>query len=715
MLNINVNGVQYKSERGLTILQFCLSNGINIPSFCYHERLNIAGNCRMCLVEVKGLPKPIESCTMLLQDNMSIFTETPFVKKAQENILESVLFMHPLDCPICDQGGECDLQDQAFQYGADRGRFYGARRLVFDKNCGFFIKTVMTRCIHCTRCVRFSAEICNSPYFGTLKRGSSTEIAYYKVKPFRSELSGNVIDLCPVGALTSKPHAFIGRPWEDSFESESFDILDPLGSSISVLSTNTKLIKIIPRIENNVNKEWISDRIRFSYDSLEHNRLLVSYKKKGYSYKKKNLYTLKKKISSGMFKLSSNYFSNTSVDFSFFYALYSLSLTSNYFKNFSFYRNLFFYRSNLYSNLDFRSNFIDFFFLDSLNNYDSFFFFNLSLKQEYPIFNSYLNMYSKKNSSNVFCYGNPIYFNLNIQHIGSNFKSIVSFFKGNHLFSKNLYDSHSVLYLGQNILNTSYYFKDNILFKGFYNYLELISNSFYFNKRLFNLNFFNLFTSLQDSSLVEIGYIYNTEKLIKNQNNFSLNLFFFSISVLFIGFSSFKNQYFFKKTINFFDSYHNLSSSSFFSNNSKLYFTTHGFSFKNQEFSPKYILPLSSFFERPSENIFMYYGYLGKKTVKHFLNSSFVHSELYYLNLFFNKIFSTKNNKKKLTSKKFTDFKINFSFNIKDLRLNNCLSSKLSLYGLNNKNSFYTQENLIVHSKNLTKAKDLFLKIPFSL
>jgi len=231
MVTVIINGVEVLVDKNSTVLQACESIGIEIPRFCFHERLSVAGNCRMCLVEVEKSPKPQASCALPVMNNMKIFTDTPLVKKAREAVLEFLLINHPLDCPICDQGGECDLQDQAMIYGSDSSRFYEYKRGVENKNIGPLVKMIMTRCIHCTRCVRFMSEVAGLGDFGTTGRGNSTEIGTYIEKNLNSELSGNIVDLCPVGALTSKPYAFKARPWElTSFD--TLDISDGLGCNI---------------------------------------------------------------------------------------------------------------------------------------------------------------------------------------------------------------------------------------------------------------------------------------------------------------------------------------------------------------------------------------------------------------------------------------------------------------------------------------------------
>ncbi len=259
MVEITINGIKRKVKPGLTIMQACELNNISIPHFCYHDKLSIAGNCRMCLVEVienpnNPLVKRIASCARNVSSGMDIYTNTALVKKAREGVLEFLLANHPLDCPICDQGGECDLQDQSVIFGGDRGRFYELKRATEDKNCGPLVKTLMTRCIHCTRCIRFSTEVAGVPIMGTTGRGADMEVGFYIEKVLASEVSGNVIDLCPVGALTSKPYAFTARSWElRSFN--SIDLFDAFGSNIRVDVRGSSIMRILPRINDSLNED----------------------------------------------------------------------------------------------------------------------------------------------------------------------------------------------------------------------------------------------------------------------------------------------------------------------------------------------------------------------------------------------------------------------------------------------------------------------------
>ncbi|XP_052755065.1 NADH-ubiquinone oxidoreductase 75 kDa subunit, mitochondrial [Galleria mellonella] len=263
---------------GTTVLQAAAQVGVEIPRFCYHERLAVAGNCRMCLVEVEKSPKPVAACAMPVMKGMRVKTDSDLTKKAREGVMEFLLVNHPLDCPICDQGGECDLQDQSMAFGSDKSRFtdihFSGKRAVEDKDVGPLIKTIMTRCIHCTRCIRFASEVAGVDDFGTTGRGSDMQVGTYVEKMFLSELSGNIIDLCPVGALTSKPYSFAARPWETR-RIDSVDVLDPLGSNIVVTTRTNEVLRILPRTNEEINEEWLSDKSRFACDGLKRQRLVT--------------------------------------------------------------------------------------------------------------------------------------------------------------------------------------------------------------------------------------------------------------------------------------------------------------------------------------------------------------------------------------------------------------------------------------------------------
>ena len=272
MLKLKVNDIEVEVEDGLTVLQACEQAGAEIPRFCYHEKLSIAGNCRMCLVEMEKSPKPIASCAMPVSDGMVIKTNTKKVEKARKGVMEFLLANHPLDCPVCDQGGECDLQDQSMFYGIDKSRFKENKRHVSEKYMGPLIKTQMTRCIHCTRCIRFATEVAGVPELGAIGRGENMEITTYLEKSMESEMSANVIDLCPVGALTSKPYVFEARPWELK-KTETIDVMDAVGSNIRVDTYGWEVKRVLPRINEEINEEWISDKTRYSCDGLKNQRL----------------------------------------------------------------------------------------------------------------------------------------------------------------------------------------------------------------------------------------------------------------------------------------------------------------------------------------------------------------------------------------------------------------------------------------------------------
>ena len=276
MPKLTIDGQEIEVPAGTTILQACEHAGIEVAHFCYHDRLAIAGNCRMCLVEVEKSPKPIASCAMPATDGMVVLTESPKAVKARKGVMEFLLINHPLDCPICDQGGECDLQDQAMAYGVDQSRFRENKRAVEDKYLGALVKTSMNRCIQCTRCVRFATEVAGVPELGAIGRGEDMEITTYLESAMTSELQSNVVDLCPVGALTSKPYAFAARPWELN-KTESIDVMDALGSAIRIDTRGREVMRILPRVNEDVNEEWISDKTRHVVDGLRTQRLDMPY------------------------------------------------------------------------------------------------------------------------------------------------------------------------------------------------------------------------------------------------------------------------------------------------------------------------------------------------------------------------------------------------------------------------------------------------------
>src|ERR1700730_3493921 len=284
MTKLIVDDIEVYVPVEYTLLQACEAAGAEIPRFCFHERLSIAGNCRMCLVELAGSPKPVASCAWGVRDCRpgpkgeppAVKTKSAMVKKAREGVMEFLLINHPLDCPICDQGGECDLQDQAMAYGVDTSRYAENKRAVENKYIGALVKTSMNRCIHCTRCVRFTTEVAGVSELGAIGRGEDMEITTYLESALTSELQGNLVDICPVGALTSKPYAFAARPWELN-KTESIDVMDALGCAIRIDTRGREVMRILPRTNEDINEEWISDKTRHVVDGLRTQRLDQPY------------------------------------------------------------------------------------------------------------------------------------------------------------------------------------------------------------------------------------------------------------------------------------------------------------------------------------------------------------------------------------------------------------------------------------------------------
>ena len=305
MPKLKVNDIEVEVEDGLTVLQACEKAGAEIPRFCYHEKLSIAGNCRMCLVEMEKSPKPIASCAMPAAEGMNIKTNTPFVEKARKGVMEFLLANHPLDCPVCDQGGECDLQDQSMFYGVDKSRYKENKRSVPEKHMGPLIKTQMTRCIHCTRCVRFATEVAGVSELGAIGRGEDMQITTYLEQSMQSELSANVIDLCPVGALTSKPYIFEARPWELK-KTETVDVMDAVGSNVRVDTYDWEVKRVLPLINEDINEEWISDKTRYACDGLLNQRLDTPYIKYNGKFEKASW--------DEVFKIMKSKFENASKD-----------------------------------------------------------------------------------------------------------------------------------------------------------------------------------------------------------------------------------------------------------------------------------------------------------------------------------------------------------------------------------------------------------------
>jgi NADH-quinone oxidoreductase subunit G len=431
MPKININGKEIEFEPGMTILQACEIAGAEIPRFCYHERLSIAGNCRMCLVEMDKSRKPIASCAMPAAEGMNIKTNTEMVEKARKGVMEFLLANHPLDCPVCDQGGECDLQDQSLYYGVDKSRFSENKRFVSEKYMGPLIKTQMTRCIHCTRCVRFATEVAGVPEIGAIGRGENMEITTYLEKSMESELSGNVIDLCPVGALTSKPYAFSARPWELK-KTESIDVLDAVGSNIRVDTYGWEVKRILPRLNEEINEEWISDKTRYSCDGLLKQRLDTPYIKKNNKLIKSSwdeaLDVITKKLNETANSLIAGHIGD----------LVSLETTLAFKKFFELLgsKNLEFREKKFYINSEDKMNYLFNSSINGIEKSDLILLVGCNPRHEATILNARIRKAFRNNKTPIFSVGNPGDQTYEYKIIGDNTQTIKDIIEEKHEFNR---------------------------------------------------------------------------------------------------------------------------------------------------------------------------------------------------------------------------------------------------------------------------------------
>jgi len=491
----------------------------------------VAGNCRMCLVEIEKSPKPVPSCTLQVMEGMKVFTKTPLVQKAQESVLEFLLINHPLDCPICDQGGECDLQDQSINFGSDSSRFYIKKRGVEDKNIGPIVKTVMTRCIHCTRCVRFATEVAGLKDLGTTGRGKKTEIGTYISKVLKTELSGNVVDLCPVGALTSKPYAFKARPWELK-STNSIDILDSLGSNIVVNSKGNDIVRILPRLNESLNEEWLTDKARFSFDGIKCQRLDSPLLKDKFGQFVKVSWELAFDTLSCFFGdlIKKKGVNNIQADFILgdLSDLNTVVEVQSICDSLKFKSNVFFNYEGLKKNInkDLSTNLYSSDFNYNLKKSDLILMVNTDIKCDLSLLNVKMRNHILKTGSNVGLIGPKINPGYDYNHLGLDLTSLVSLVEGNSLFLKQIISSKKPLILLNNSLlslDTSKLiniFKDinpNASFSlinsqtGFIGCLDLgldsSSSNDYFNSRDVTFNFGNKSSCQSKSSFnVYIGH-----------------------------------------------------------------------------------------------------------------------------------------------------------------------------------------------------------------
>ena len=449
MPKIVINNKEIEFEEGMTVLQACELAGSEIPRFCYHERLSIAGNCRMCLVELEKSSKPIASCAMPAADGMKIKTNTSFVDKARKGVMEFLLANHPLDCPVCDQGGECDLQDQSLFYGLESSRFTESKRQVKEKYMGPLIKTQMTRCIHCTRCIRFATEIAGIPELGAIGRGEDMEITTYLEKSMESELSANVIDLCPVGALTSKPYAFEARPW-DLKKTETIDVMDAVGSNIRVDTYGWEVKRILPRINEDINEEWISDKTRYACDGLSKQRLDTPLVRKNGKLEKVSWNVALNFLIAKIKSFKANEIAGLVGDLADLEMIYSFK---KFFEKILESNNIECRQDRVYINPQERINYIFNSTINGIEDSDFILLVGTNPRLEATILNARIRKAYTKNKLKVYSIGDPGDLSYPYENIGSNTNIIKEISEGTHKISKQIKKSKKPLVIiGQSAL-----------------------------------------------------------------------------------------------------------------------------------------------------------------------------------------------------------------------------------------------------------------------
>jgi NADH-quinone oxidoreductase chain G len=618
----------YKEYKTLTIIQFCDLINVVIPRFCYHEKLSIAGNCRMCLVEMNNGIKPVIACATNISANIEIALDSLLVKKARENVLEFLLINHPLDCPICDQGGECDLQDQTVVYGSDRGRFKEMKRSVEDKELGPVVKTIMTRCIHCTRCIRFSDEILGIKDLGVIGRGSSSEIKMNNVFFLDHELSGNIVDVCPVGALTSKPYAFTARPW-DLKSIESIDVLDSLHSNIRVDIKGSRILRILPKINEQLNENWISDYTRFSYESVQGFRIKYPYlslNKSFFGFTDSDLFLrlgweqciefFNILINLKNFNLF-NFFISSGIGLfnsSFFYFITKFIKNSN-----------FLIESLPSFNIDSRSSY----YVDSFNNFmksNYFIFYNINLKENFSVFNSRMQSYLNNSfyKKFIFYIGLNIKHTYSVYHIGNSASSFFSLLRGKNL-NVNYFNSLVKKNASFNLFSSDISFNSYLSSLGIFDNLSVNNFNFYSNISGYfdfgmNSDLLNNHDVLAQQNL--FSYYYKTNKV---ENNNSFFVYHGNYLPLVENVTEKNNNYVFLPSSNLFeveDSYINIFGDLQLVNQS-------------QDFSEKE--SIKSDFYIFKNILFSFFNYLNKSESSSFYSIDFIFNELvfYYLNYFF--------------------------------------------------------------------------------
>ena len=449
MLKLKVNDIDIEVEEGLTVLQACEQAGVEIPRFCYHEKLSIAGNCRMCLVEMDNSPKLIASCAMPATDGMVIKTNTEKVEKSRKGVMEFLLTNHPSDCPVCDQGGECDLQDQSMYYGIDKSRFKENKRYVSEKNMGPLIKTQMTRCIHCTRCIRFITEVAGVPELGAIGRGENMQISTYLEQSMESELSANVIDLCPVGALTSKPYVFEARPWELK-KTETIDVMDAVGSNIRVDTYGWEVKRVLPRINEEINEEWISDKTRYACDGLKNQRLDTPYIKNNNKFEKTSWSEVYKKIFEKISETPSDKIAGITGDMNNMETLFSIK---EFFEKIIKSKNLDSRSDDFYVNSNERMNYVFNTKIEGLEESDLILLIGTNPRFEATILNSRIRKAYLKNKTKIYSVGDLGDLTYPYEVLDNNTKLIKDIINNKNVMSEKIINSKKpTIIIGQSIL-----------------------------------------------------------------------------------------------------------------------------------------------------------------------------------------------------------------------------------------------------------------------
>ena len=467
MFKLKVNDIDIEVEEGLTVLQACEQAGAEIPRFCYHEKLSIAGNCRMCLVEMEKSPKPIASCAMPAADGMVIKTNTTKVEKARKGVMEFLLANHPLDCPVCDQGGECDLQDQSMFYGIDKSRFKENKRYVPEKYMGPLIKTQMTRCIHCTRCIRFATEVAGVPELGAIGRGENMEITTYLEKSMESEMSANVIDLCPVGALTSKPYVFEARPWELK-KTETIDAMDAVGSNIRVDTYGWEVKRVLPRINEEINEEWISDKTRYACDGLKNQRLDAPYVKENNKFQKTTWENVYKKIFDKVSTTPSEKIAGITGDMTNMETLFAIK---EFFEKTIKSENLDSRPENYYVNSTDRNNYIFNSKINGIEDSDLIILIGTNPRFEATILNTRIRKSYLLNKTEIFSFGNIGDLTYPYEVIENKTNVLKEIINNNHKLSEKIINSKKPLIIvGQSVLKSK---SGTYIFEELKNYLSL--------------------------------------------------------------------------------------------------------------------------------------------------------------------------------------------------------------------------------------------------